>query len=162
LGEKISTPPVTYKPSADEIRAMGENASIRRALEFYRLSLRVDATREWIWAIRQFDDRQLLAASEVARRHQLYDRAINTADKTESVHDFSLRYIAPYRDVLKVRTSQMGLDEAWVYGLIRQESRFITDARSGVGASGLMQLMPTTAKWVAKKMGLRALGDVTS
>ncbi|MGZ5115808.1 MAG: transglycosylase SLT domain-containing protein [Burkholderiales bacterium] len=162
LGESISTPPTLYKPGADEIRAMGEDPSIRRALEFYRLNLRVDATREWIWAIRKFDDRQLLTAAEVARRYQLYDRAINTADKTESVHDFSLRYIAPYRDVLKVRASQMGLDEAWVYGLIRQESRFIVDARSGVGASGLMQIMPATAKWVAKKMGLRAIGDATS
>jgi soluble lytic murein transglycosylase len=161
LGESISTPPAAYKASAQEIRAMGDDPSIRRALEFYRLSLRVDATREWIWAIRKFDDRQLLTASEVARRYQLYDRAINTADKTESLHDFSLRYIAPYRDVLKARANQMGLDEAWVYGLIRQESRFIVDARSGVGASGLMQLMPATARWVAKKMGLRAIGNVS-
>ena len=141
---------------------MSQEPSIRRALELYRLSLRVDATREWIWAIRKFDDRQLLAAAEVARRYEIYDRAINTADKTESLHDFTLRYVAPYRNVLKARSSQMGLDEAWVYGLIRQESRFITDARSGVGASGLMQLMPATAKWVAKEMGLRAIGDVTS
>jgi soluble lytic murein transglycosylase len=41
-----------------------------------------------------------------------------------------------------------------VYGLIRQESRFIMDARSGVGASGLMQVMPATARWTAKKIGL--------
>ncbi|HEX6734087.1 MAG TPA: lytic transglycosylase domain-containing protein, partial [Azonexus sp.] len=47
------------------------------------------------------------------------------------------------------------LDDAWVYGLMRQESRFITTAKSTVGASGLMQLMPATAKWVAKKIGLR-------
>jgi len=47
------------------------------------------------------------------------------------------------------------LDDAWVYGLMRQESRFITSAKSNVGASGLMQLMPATAKWVARKIGLR-------
>jgi soluble lytic murein transglycosylase len=57
--------------------------------------------------------------------------------------------------VLKVRSEQMGLDEAWVYGLIRQESRFIADIKSRVGASGLMQLMPATAKWVASKLGLK-------
>src|SRR5690606_39139001 len=48
----------------------------------------------------------------------------------------------------------IGLDPAWVYGLIRQESRFIMTARSGVGASGLMQLMPATARWVAKRIGM--------
>ena len=52
------------------------------------------------------------------------------------------------------RATQIGLDPAYVYGLIRQESRFILDARSGVGASGLMQVMPATARWTAKKIGL--------
>jgi soluble lytic murein transglycosylase len=66
-----------------------------------------------------------------------------------------LRYLAPYRDLLKTHTSQLALDEAWVYGLIRQESRFIPDARSVAGASGLMQLMPDTARWVAKRIGLK-------
>ncbi|HET7157474.1 MAG TPA: transglycosylase SLT domain-containing protein, partial [Burkholderiales bacterium] len=162
LGEKISTPAAAFKPTPADIRAMTENPTVRRALEFYRLNMRVEATREWVWLVRNLDDRQLLTAAEVARRHELYDRAINTADKTESVHDFGLRYIAPYREVLKARTSQMNLDEAWVYGLIRQESRFISDARSHVGAGGLMQVMPATAKWVARKMGLRAIGDMTS
>jgi soluble lytic murein transglycosylase len=162
LGERISAPPVAFKPSAADIRAMSENLSIRRALELYRINMRVEGVREWIWAIRSFDDRRLLTAAEVARRHELYDRAINTADKTESTHDFTLRYIAPFREVLQVRARQMNLDEAWVYGLIRQESRFIADARSRVGAGGLMQLMPDTAKWVARKMGLRNIADVTA
>jgi soluble lytic murein transglycosylase len=52
------------------------------------------------------------------------------------------------------QANAIGLDPAYVYGLIRQESRFITDARSHVGASGLMQVMPATAKWTAKKIGL--------
>jgi soluble lytic murein transglycosylase len=43
---------------------------------------------------------------------------------------------------------------AWVYGLIRQESRFVQHARSHVGASGLMQVMPATAQFVARKIGL--------
>lgn len=162
LGDRISTPPVAFKPTPADLKTIGENRSIRRALELYRLDLRVEAVREWIWAVRDFDDRQLLAAAEVARRNELYDRAINTADRTQNLHDFTLRYLAPFRDVLQVRAKQMNLDEAWVYGLIRQESRFITDARSRVGASGLMQLMPATAKWVARKMGLRNIADVTA
>jgi soluble lytic murein transglycosylase len=155
MGARIAAPSTTYQPSAEDLRAMGQHAGLRRALELYRLNLRTEANGEWLWAIRGFGDRQLLAAAEVARRHEVYDRAINTADRTVGLHDFALRYPAPYRDVLKTHTSQLALDEAWVYGVIRQESRFIPDARSVAGASGLMQLMPDTARWVAKRIGLK-------
>jgi soluble lytic murein transglycosylase len=75
---------------------------------------------------------------------------------TVSIHDFSLRYPAPYRTELQEHLREHGLDEAWVYGLMRQESRFATGAKSETGASGLMQIMPTTARWVAKKLGLKS------
>ena len=155
LGGTVAVPATAYTPAAEDVRAMGQHISLRRALELYRLNLRTEATQEWIWAIRRFDDRQLLAAAEVARRHEIYDRAIGTADRTVGLHDFGLRYLAPYRDTLKTHTSQLALDEAWVYGLIRQESRFFPDAKSSAGASGLMQLMPGTARWVAQKLGLK-------
>jgi soluble lytic murein transglycosylase len=155
LGGTVAVPATAYKPAAEDVRAMGQHIGLRRALELYRLTLRTEATQEWIWAIRRFDDRQLLAAAEVARRHEIYDRAIGTADRTVGLHDFGLRYLAPYRETLKTHTSQLALDEAWVYGLIRQESRFIPDAKSRAGASGLMQIMPGTARWVAQKLGLK-------
>ena len=155
MGARIAAPSTAYQPGAEDVRAMGQRAGLRRALELYRLNLRTEANGEWLWAIRGFDDRRLLAAAEVARRHEVYDRAINTADRTVGLHDFGLRYLAPYRDVLKTHTAQLALDEAWVYGMIRQESRFIPDARSAAGASGLMQLMPGTASWVAKRIGLK-------
>ena len=155
LGGQVTSPAAGYKPSAEDLQAMSRHAGLRRSLELYRLGLRVEANREWYWAIRGFDDRQLLVAAEVARRFEIYDRAIFTADRTVELHDFNLRYLAPYRDVLKPHTAQLALDEAWVYGLIRQESRFIAGAKSRVGASGLMQLMPGTAKWVARQLGLK-------
>jgi len=121
----------------------------------YRLNLRIEAIREWTWAIRGFDDKRLLAAAEVARRNKIYDRAIDTANKTVQLHDFNLRYLAPHREVMQDVLKQKELDEAWVYGLIRQESRFVTNAKSSTGAIGLMQLMPSTARWIAKKLGMR-------
>ena len=60
----------------------------------------------------------------------------------------------PFHDTVLARSRSIGLDPAYVYGLIRQESRFIMDARSGVGASGLMQVMPATARWTARKIGM--------
>jgi soluble lytic murein transglycosylase len=66
----------------------------------------------------------------------------------------------PFRKDVIARAGEIGLDPAYVYGLIRQESRFIMDARSSVGASGLMQLMPSTARWTAKKIGLAYTADL--
>ncbi len=155
LGGRGSIPETPYKPNRDEVQVMAKVPGLQRALAFYRLNLRFEGNREWNWVIRGFDDRQLLGAAEFARRNEIYDRAINTADRTREVHDFSMRYLAPFRDVLKSYVSHQQLDEAWVYGLIRQESRFITDVRSRAGAVGLMQLMPATARWVAQKVGLK-------
>ena len=148
-----------YQYTRPELATMEALPGIRRALALYRMDLRTDAFREWSWAIRNFNDRELLAAAEIARRNEIYDRAINTADKTVQVHDFSLRYLAPYRAELSEHIRENGLEEAWVYGLMRQESRFITAAKSGVGAAGLMQVMPATARWIAKKMGWKGYRD---
>lgn len=133
--------------------------SVQRTVTLYRLDLRSEATKEWAWLLRDFSDQELLAAAEFARRNQMFDRAIGAADKTVSTHDFNLRYLAPYRDALQPHLIENDLDEAWVYGLMRQESRFANIAKSNVGASGLMQIMPATARWVARKIGLRDYRD---
>jgi soluble lytic murein transglycosylase len=99
-------------------------------------------------------DRELLAAADLACQHEVWDRCINTSERTKSVMDFEQRFLMPHKNAVVQRANQIGLDPAYVYGLIRQESRFIMDAQSGVGASGLMQVMPPTAKWTAKKIGM--------
>lgn len=155
LGAALGNPGETYQPSEEEIRRIGRVPALQRALLLYEMNMRFEAAREWNWIVRSFDDKQLLAAAELAKRNNWLDRAIYTADKTVALHDFSLRFPAPHRDVMQDYARRVGLDEAWVYGLIRQESRFVQQAKSTVGASGLMQLMPATARWVAKKLGMR-------
>jgi len=111
--------------------------------------------REWLFAIRSYDDPKLIAAAELARRAGVYDRAIHTADRTSRIHNYALRYPVPYHDVFREYAKSHGVDEAWVLGLVRQESRFNSDARSSAGAAGLMQVMPGTARYVAGRLGLR-------
>lgn len=154
LGDAMSALPSYYKASEEEVRAMMNLPGIQRALELWRLDMRGESKLEWVWAVNNLDDRQLIAAAEVAFRADWYDMAINTADKTKFMHDFSLRYPTPYLDMMQSYARENNLDEAWVYGLIRQESRFTSRAKSSVGASGLMQVMPATAKWIAKRLGL--------
>ncbi|NIO40529.1 MAG: transglycosylase SLT domain-containing protein [Burkholderiales bacterium] len=155
LGNTMSFVPQTYRPDAHEVAMIAKDPGLQRAMAFYRNGMRYDGAVEWAWTIKNYEDRQLLAAAALASRNEWYERSIHTAERTKILHDFSLRFPAPYRDVMRLYTDELGLDEAWVYGLIRQESRFVTTARSTAGAGGLMQLMPSTAKWIAKRLGLK-------
>jgi soluble lytic murein transglycosylase len=110
--------------------------------------------REWNYSIRGMSDRELLAAAQYACDREVWDRCINTSEKTKTEVALEQRFPMPLLPEVSARAKEIGLDPAFVYGLIRQESRFIMDARSHVGASGLMQLMPATARWTAKKIGL--------
>lgn len=154
LGQKITIPPRAAAATEEEIAAMSSNAGFRRAFKFFDLDMRFEGYREWNWELRKMTDRQLLAAAEFARRSEVLDRMVNTSDRTKTEFDFTQRFPTPYRDIMRATTQRQGMEMAWVYGLIRQESRFIMNARSHVGASGLMQLMPATARYVAKKIGL--------
>ncbi len=158
-GKSITIPERPAPLTAQEKEAASRNPSISRALYAIKLGLRFEGTREWNYATNMhtpggMDDRSLLAAADLACRNALWDRCINTSERTKSVIDVEQRFPTPFKSEVQARTKHINLDPAYVYGLIRQESRFITDARSGVGASGLMQVMPATAKWTAKKIGL--------
>ena len=118
------------------------------------LGLRSEGVREWNFTLRGMSERELFAAAELACEREVWDRCINTSDRTRQDIDLQQRYPTPFRDIVLARSQETGLDPAYVFGLIRQESRFVPDARSSVGASGLMQLMPNTARWMARKLAL--------
>ncbi len=152
----LSEPKPVYKPDQQAIDAVSALPGVQRTLALYRMGLRNEALEEWRWVLRNLNDRELLTAAEIALRNKMYDRAIGAAEKTVAMHDLSLRYLAPYRADLQVHIREHNLDEAWVYGLMRQESRFTPSAKSEVGAAGLMQIMPSTARWAANKLGLKS------
>ena len=159
LGQRISMPPRPLAPSAQEIAAAQANPGLQRALLAISIGLRPEGTREWNYTTNLhtpggMNDRELLAASALACERQVWDRCINASERTRELFDFEQRFPMPLRETVLRRSGDIGLDPAYVYGLIRQESRFIMDARSHVGAAGLMQVMPATARWTARKIGL--------
>ena len=159
LGQPIA-PPLDPTPlTAAEKDQARINPGLQRALAAITLGLRSEGVREWNYTTNLhveggMTDRELLAAADLACQQEVWDRCINTSERTRGVIDLTQRFPMPHKKEVLARSREIGLDPAYVYGLIRQESRFITDARSGVGASGLMQVMPATAKWTAKKIGL--------
>ncbi len=130
----------------------GARADVRRAVKLAELGMRPESIREWAVIVRSMDDATLLQAAEFARRAGLFDRSINTADRTRERHDFALRYPMPYADQFRDAAAATGVEPSLLLGVARQESRFIADIVSSAGAMGLMQLMPPTARWVSKQL----------
>jgi soluble lytic murein transglycosylase len=159
LGQRIMAPPRPASVTAPEKEGARLNAGLNRALYAITIGLRSEGVREWNYSTNLhtkggMNERELLAAADFACSAQVWDRCINTSERTKEGMDTDQRFPMPFKDNVVRRSREIGLDPAYVYGLIRQESRFIMDARSGVGASGLMQVMPATARWTAKKIGM--------
>lgn len=161
LGRRINTRNNVSDADAKDVRRMSEDGAIKRALVLFKNSqsngdskMRRQAQAEWRFATRDFNEDNLLTAAQVAFDNQFYDMAINSADRTDHKLNYKLRYISPFKDLTVRYASQAGIDPAWVYGLIRQESRFVMGAQSSVGAQGLMQVMPATAREIAGKIGM--------
>ena len=154
LGQPVYLPPRPQPLTPAERDAASASPGFARALQLIELGLRSEGVREWNYTLRGLSDRELLAAAQLACDREVWDRCINTSDRTREEIDMEQRFPMPFRRDVVARAGEIGLDPAYVYGLIRQESRFVMDARSGAGASGLMQIMPATARWTAKKIGL--------
>ena len=161
LGRRINTRNNVSDADARDVRRMSEDGAIKRALVLFKNSqsngdskMRRQAQAEWRFATRDFNEDNLLTAAQVAFDNQFYDMAINSADRTDHKLNYKLRYLSPFKDLTVRYAAQTGVDPAWVYGLIRQESRFVMGAQSSVGAQGLMQVMPATAREIAGKIGM--------
>jgi len=154
LGRRLETQPAaTAPPTAAALVAFAARPDVKRAVKLAELDMRPDTVREWSYIVRGQDDETLLVAAEYARQVGLYDRAISAAERTSVKHDYAMRYLMPFREHFSAAAREQSVDEALLFGLARQESRFAPDIVSSAGAVGLMQLMPATARWVAKQMG---------
>ncbi len=153
LGQAITLPPKAA-PTEAEVAAASKTPGFERARKFADMDMMLEISREWNYPLRSMNERQLLAAAEYGRRVGLLDRMINTSDRTKTVFNFNQRYPTPYLSTLQRHSANAGIPAAWAYGIIRQESRFVTLAKSSASAHGLMQIIPETARILARKQGL--------
>ena len=136
--------------TAADLAQIAQLPGLQRAYELLLLNRTLDARKEWVLATAQFNNRQLQVAAVLAHQWGWHDRAIFTIAKSSETDDMDVRFPMAYQDQVVAMAKRYQLDPAWVYGIIRQESAFMFDTRSGVGALGLMQLMPATASFTAK------------
>jgi soluble lytic murein transglycosylase len=137
---------------SEQIAAM---PAVRRARELFHLERWVDARREWQSATADMEPAQLKAAAKIAEQKGWHDRAIFTLARTGYWDDLELRFPLEHTELVERNADRNGIDEAWIFAVMRQESAFMHNARSHAGAMGLMQLMPATARAVARDLKLK-------
>lgn len=120
--------------------------SAKRAFEFYHLGRYLEARREWRYWLKQLNNREKLVAAKLANENGWFDRAIFTLSQVGYLNDVELRFPKAFDKKINQHAKQQAINPAWAFAIARRESSFMTDARSPVGAKGLMQLMPDTAK----------------
>ncbi len=143
------------KASFDESELLGNNINLLRARELFYLNRLLEARREWFQGIRKLDQTSIKQAATMASAWKWHDNAIKTVAKTPHREDYNLRFPMPYRSLVMSNVDKHKLDPSIIYSVMRRESLFDPLAKSRVGALGLMQLMPATARSVAKKLGLK-------
>ncbi len=142
--------------NASELEKIEQTPSIIRARELLLVDQFTDARREWNYATKDFSERQYQIAASLAHQWQWYDYAIFTIAKGRYFDDLNIRFPTPFTSYVEKYAAKRSLEPAFIYGIIRRESAFNPQARSPVGARGLMQLMPATAKQVSKKLKLKS------
>jgi soluble lytic murein transglycosylase len=141
--------------------ALLNQPGLLRAFELYAVNLPKLARREWTQALQGADPDTLRLAADLANKRGWYDRAVFTLASGDALRLYQLRFPLASQDGVVPQAAQSGIEAAWAYGILRAESAWMSDARSGADARGLMQLLPGTAELVAKRNGLNWGGGDT-
>ena len=140
--------------SAQAQAAVARDPAIVRAMEMWKLERVGPATSEWNNALSRFDDTQRRIAVEVARDNGWFDRAVFSLKGAEEQRLYELRFPLHHDAAIRREAARHAIDPTWVAAEIRAESIFNPKARSGANAMGLMQVLPSTAAGVAKRLGI--------
>jgi soluble lytic murein transglycosylase len=143
--EKLQADPVLTE-------TLAQLPGLQRARELHLLDRPLDARREWNLALKEKSEAELRAATRLAEKWNWPSQGIITLARLHLWDDLELRFPLTHLEAISSQALGHGIDTAWIYAILRQESAFMTDAKSSVGARGLMQLMPKTAEAVANEL----------
>ena len=151
LGRAYTITDRPHLPTASELFILGQREDVKRTHELLRLGRTIPARREWRQTTRSMTNEERVDASKLAQLWGWAGQSILTMASTTSRDDMDLRFPLLFQQQVLAHSKNEKIDPAWTYGVIRRESAFVRDARSPVGAVGLMQLMPATAKDVSRR-----------
>lgn len=143
--------PLDSNPAA--LAQLRADPAISRARELNIMDMTVPANREWAVATENLDAAGLREAALMAHQWGWHFQSILTLAKSDYWDDLDIRYPLLYQDLVNTYARRNALDPAYVMAIIRTESLFQPAVHSPANAVGLMQLLPATARQVARKIG---------
>ncbi|MBS0556197.1 MAG: transglycosylase SLT domain-containing protein [Proteobacteria bacterium] len=152
----ICPAPLDAQPAI--VKTLRNQADLTRAFEFFAIDRLPQARREWDFALSRLDAAQRQQAVLLAADRGWHDRAVYAFNRGTDLRYYDLRFPLARRAQVVRDAHTAGIDPAWAYAIIRAESAWTADARSGADAYGLMQLLPGTARHLAKQMGIAFSG----
>ncbi|OUR65876.1 transglycosylase [Methylophaga sp. 42_25_T18] len=133
-----------------ELITFSQRPAIARLREFYALNLRLESRRQ-VYALKQrLSPRELQLLATLTHRWGWHNQTIAVLGKARYWDALDLRFPILFDSAILKAGKSNGIDPSWLFGIARQESAFNPQARSHVGAMGLMQIMPNTGKLIAK------------
>lgn len=135
---------------------------LQRIKELLAVQWALNANREWYHLLDTANSNELEAIGYLANDWQQHSIAIRSLAKGENWNNIILRFPTPHKEPVLQAAQQHNVDPAWVYGVMRRESAFNSEVRSPVGAIGLMQLMPDTARFIGKRIGSKTYQNLTN
>ena len=143
-------PLVLLEAQAEPLR---EIPAVQRIGELYHHEEDNLAHSEWYKVLndRPNDEQQLLAA--LAADQGWHRMAIDAASKAKAWDALDVRFPMPYQETFAHHAALQRVPPTELMAIARRESAFFPQARSPVGARGLMQIMPATGKQVATSLG---------
>ncbi len=128
--------------------------AVARVEEWLALGNKTAARSEWYHLLGKVNEADGLALGSLALRQGWHDKSIQASIRIKAWDHLDLRFPIVYRDIFQRQARHLRVNEATLFAIARQESAFYEQARSPVGAGGLMQLMPATARATAKKFNI--------
>ena len=141
--------------NTDELAATGNLPGMLRTREFYMMDDMLYARREWYATVKELDSEGIQKVAMIVHQWGWHNGAIHSLGRARYLDDLEIRFPLVHRDQINNNTRKQQVDPSWAYAVIRQESAFASDARSPVGAMGLMQIMPNTGKLIARDLNTR-------
>lgn len=147
-------PNTQFEPQSGEISPQVID-KLSASIELYHIGELNQSNNDWFFTTAQFNEEEWKQAGMIAYKMDWRNRTIQAFGRAKLWTAGAERFPILYQEAFWKNAERQGVDPGWILAVARQESAFEPNARSPVGALGVLQLMPATAQKVARNLNMR-------